>query len=43
LTGFADDLDPALVLFADAINRGQAKTGAFARFFGGEERLEDVR
>src|SRR4051794_29803150 len=33
----AGDLDPALVLFHDAINGGQPQTGALADFLGGKE------
>ena len=42
---FADgafDLDPALVLFDNAINRRQAQAGAFADFLGGKKRLKDA-
>ena len=39
----AGDLDPALVLLDDAIDRRQPEAGALADFLGGEERLEDPR
>ena len=40
---FARDLDPALVLFHDAVNGGQSQAGAAADFLRGKERLEDAR
>src|SRR5207249_2803442 len=39
----SSDLDPTIMLLDDAINRSEAETGAFAHFFGSEERLEDAR
>ena len=39
----AGDLDPALVLLDDAIDRRQPEPGALANFLGGEERLEYAR
>ena len=38
----ARDFHPALMLFQDAVNSGQAETGAFADFFGGKEWFEDA-
>src|ERR1039458_9621200 len=37
----AGDFGPALVLFDDAVNGGQAQTGALANLFGSKERLEN--
>ena len=36
------DIDKAAGLLDDAVDRGQAKAGAFADVLGGEERLEDL-
>jgi len=43
---FADlrlNIHPAVVLFGNGKDGGQAQTGAFADGFGGEERIEDAR
>ena len=42
LARFAVDVDEAVVLLDDAVDRGQAQAGALAHLLGGEERLEDV-
>ena len=45
-SAFADgafDLNPALMLLNDAVNRGEAEASAFANFLGGEKRLKDAR
>jgi len=39
--GLALHFDPALVLFDDAVDGGQAQAGALAHSLGGEERIED--
>src|SRR6185295_4513436 len=39
---FAGHLDPALVLFHDAVNRSQSESRALADFLGGEEGFEDT-
>src|SRR5581483_6086463 len=38
---FTFDLDPALMLFHDAIDGGEAESCAFADFFGGKERFKN--
>jgi hypothetical protein len=40
--GAVIDIDKAFVLFDDAINGGQSKSGAAADFLGSEKRLKDV-
>ena len=40
--GLAADFNPAMMLFDDAVGRGQAQAGAFADILGGEERLENA-
>ena len=42
MSDLAFDFNPALMLFDDSVNGGQAETGAFANFFRREERLEDA-
>ena len=42
LPRITEDLDPALVLLHDAIDRGQAHARALADLTGGEERLENA-
>ncbi len=39
---FTGDGDPAAVLFNDAVDGGEAESGAFADFFRGEEGFEDM-
>ena len=41
-TDFALDLDPALVLFNDSVNRGESKAGTLADFLRRKERFEKV-
>src|ERR1700727_436429 len=41
-TGFALHENISSTLFDDAVDGGKSKAGAFAFFFGGEERLEDA-
>src|SRR5580704_19524088 len=43
MSGFAFDLDPAVMLLDDAVDRGEAEAGALADRFRREERLENVR
>src|SRR5436309_2009684 len=38
----APDFDPALVLFDDAIDSGEAQTSTFADFLCGKERFKDA-
>ena len=38
----AVDIDEAVVLLDDAVNRGQPQAGAFAHLLGGEKRLEQI-
>ena len=42
LARLAVDVDEAVVLLDDAVDRGQPQAGAFAHLLGGEKRLEDV-
>jgi hypothetical protein len=41
--GVAFHLDPAVVLFDDAVHGGEPQAGSLAGLLGGEERLENVR
>ena len=43
MPGFAADLEPALVLFDNAIDRGEAQASAFADFLGGEKWFKQMR
>ncbi len=42
LARLAVDVDEAVVLLDDAVDRGQPEAGALADVLGGEERLEEV-
>ena len=42
LARLAVDIDETVVLLDHAVDRGQAQSGAFAHFLGGEERFEEM-
>src|ERR1035437_3308620 len=42
VAGLAVDFNPALMLFDDAVDGGQAEAGALAHFLGGEERFKNA-
>ena len=42
LARFAVDIDEAVVLLDDAVDRGQPQAGALAHFLGGEKRFEQM-